>query len=179
MLFFLFVKNQDRNSSSAYFSGSQKVECVSTQLNGQVVRSCSAAGAAGSAESPLVFLIVSAAGAKQEPVGASILDLWTADLPAAGTVASVVVPQVGVVLDLTGVGLLPSVWVAAHLQEGGLLYGGGYFVLLGGHVLWVLLVCQVVVGERKRKEVCGAHHALAEVWRWGGLWWRGQRDLSA
>lgn len=53
----------------------QNVECVPTRLNGQVVRSCSAAGAAGLAESPLVFLIVSAAGAKQKPVGASILDL--------------------------------------------------------------------------------------------------------
>lgn len=152
---------------------------VSRRLNGQVVHSCSAAGATGLAESPLVFLTVSAAGAKQEPVGASILDLWTTDLPAAGTVVTVVVPQVGIVLDLTGVGLLPSVWVAAHLQEGGLLYGGGYFVLLSGHVLWILLVCQVVVGERQRKKVCGAHHALVEVWRWGGLWWRGQRELSA
>lgn len=85
------------------------VECVPARLNGEVVRSCSAAAAAGLAESPLVFLIVSAAGAKQKPVGASILDLGTADLPAAGTVAAVVVPQVGVVLDLTGVGLLPSV----------------------------------------------------------------------
>lgn len=102
-------KNQDRNSSSAHFSGSQNVKSVSLRLNGQVVCSCSAAGAAGLAESTLVFLTVSAAGAKQKPVGASILDLRTADLPAAGTVATVVIPQIGVVLDLTGFGLLPSV----------------------------------------------------------------------
>lgn len=157
----------------------RKSSDVSAWLNGQVVRSCSAAAAAGLAVSPLVFLTESPPGAKQKPVGASILDLRTADFPAARTVATIVVPQVGVVLDLTGVGLLPSVWVAAHLQEGGLLHGGGYIVLLGGHVLRVLLVRQVVVGERQRKEARRAHHALAEVRGWCWRRWRGQRELTA
>lgn len=148
-------------------------------LNWQVVCSCSAASATGFAESPLVLLTESPTRAKQKPVRAPILDLWTADLPAAGAVAVIVIPEVGILLDLTGIGLLPSVWVAAHLEEGRLFYGGGYFVLLGGHVLRVLLVRQVVVGESQREEVCRAHHTLAEVWRWGWWWWRRQRELSA
>lgn len=78
-------------------------------LNGQVVRSRSAAGAAGFAEPPLVLLTESPTGAEQEPVGAPALVLGTVDLPAAGAVAVTVIPQVVVVLDLAGIGLLPPV----------------------------------------------------------------------
>lgn len=123
---------------------------VSILLNWQVVCSCSAASSTGFAESPLVLLTESPTRAKKKPVRATVWDLWTADVPAAGTVAVIVIPEVGILLDLTGVGLLPSVGVAAHLEEARLFYGGGYFVFLGGHVLRVLLVRQVVVGESQR-----------------------------
>lgn len=152
---------------------------VSVLLNGQVVCSGSAAGSTGFAEPPLVLLTVSPTGAKQQPVRASILGLGTAHLPAAGPVAATVTLEVGVLRDLPGRGLLPSVRVAAHLQDRGLFHRRGYLVLLGGHVLRVLLVRQVVVGERQREEVGGAHHALAEVWRWGRWRRRRQGELAA
>lgn len=101
-----------------------------------------------------------------------------ADLPAGGAVAAGVGPQVSVLLDLIVAGFLPPVRVAAHLEQGGLLHGGGDFVLLRGHVLRVLLGGQAVVGERERQEVRGAHDALVEVRRWGGRRWRRQRELT-
>lgn len=139
-----------RQTRGMCYTGVDKRPDVSSFLNRQVVRSCSAAGAAGFAEPPLVLLTESPAGAKQQPVGAPILNLRTAHLPASGPVAVIVLPEVGVLLDLAGIALLPSVRVAAHLEEGGLFDGGGDFVLLGGHVLGVLLVHQVVAGESQR-----------------------------
>lgn len=121
---------------------------VSVLLDRQVVCSRSAACAAGFAESPLVLLAESPTRAQQKPVGAPVLDVWTSGLPASSAEAVLVVPEVGVLGDLTA--LLPPVGVAAHLEEGRLLHGGGYFVLLGGQVLRVLLVSQVVVGESYR-----------------------------
>lgn len=144
----------------------------------QVVCSRSAARSAGFAESPFVLLTDPSIRAKQQPVRATIFDRRTADLPAPRAVAVSVGPQVAVIWDLVVTGLLPSVRVASHFEEGCLLHSSGYFVLLCGHVLWVLLVGQTVVGEREGQEVWGTHHTLAEVWRWGRCRWRRQRELS-
>lgn len=128
-------------------------------LNREVVCSRPAARPARFAESPLVFLKEHSIRAKQQPVGAgaAILDLR----------AVRVGPQVTAILALIVRGLLPRGRVAFQLEEAHLLDGGGYFVLLRGHVLGVLLVSQAVVGERKGQEVRGADHALAEVRRRG------------
>lgn len=129
-------------------------------LNREVVCSRPAARPARFAESPLVFLKERSIRAKQQPVGAdaAILDLR----------AVRVGPQVTAILALIVRGLLPRGRVAFQLEEAHLLDGGGgYFVLLRGHVLGVLLVSQAVVGERKGQEVRGADHALAEVRRRG------------
>lgn len=145
-------------------------------LNRKVILSCSAARSAGFAQSSFVLLTESSIRAQQQPV--FILDLRTADLPVRRAVAVSVSPQVSVILDLIVTGLLPCVRVAAHLEEGCLLHGNSYFVLLCGHVFWVLLAGQMVVGEREGHEVWGPHHALAKIWRWGRRRWGRQRELS-
>lgn len=102
-------------------------------LNCEVICSSSAARSAGFAVSSLVLM--------QQHVWATILDLNTADVPALGGIAVSIGSQVSPILDLTVIGLLPSMRIAAHLEEVYLFHCGCHFVLLGSHVFRVLLVC--------------------------------------
>ena len=97
--------------------------------------------------------------------------------PAPGAVAVGVRPQVTSILALKFARHLPPGRVAAQLEQVHLLHCGSYFVLLRGHVLWVLLVGQAVGREGHRQEVSGAHHTLGEVWKRGWRRWRRQREL--
>lgn len=125
-----------------------------TSSDRQVVRSGSAAGSAAPAQPALVLLPEPPVRAQQQLVAHSVLDLEHAGLPAGGGVAArVLAPQEALLLELVAGGLLPPVRVAAHLQQRGLLHGGGDLVLLGGHVVRVLLAGQAVVGEREWQEV--------------------------
>lgn len=102
-------------------------------LNCEVICSSSAARSAGFAVSSLVLM--------QQHIWATILDLNTADVPALGGIAVSIGSQVSPILDLTVIGLLPSMRIAAHLEEVYLFHCGCHFVLLGSHVFRVLLVC--------------------------------------
>lgn len=144
----------------------------------QVVRSGSAAGSAAPAQPAFVLLSERPVRAQEQLVSRSVLNVKHADLPAGGGVAAgALAPQEIVLLELGAGGLRPPVRVAAHLQQRGLLHGGGD--LLCSHVLGVLLAGQAVVWERQGQEVRGAHDALVEVRRRRGGGRRRQRELAS
>lgn len=147
--------------------------------NRQVVCSRSATRSAGSAESPLVLLTNPSTWIQQQPVRFLALCPREAVAPAPRAIEVWLKLQASI-LDRSLPLILPSGCVVVHLEEARLLgrsgRDGGYFVLLGGHVLGVLLVGQTVGGQHHGQEVCRSNDAVGKIR--GRCGWRRQRELS-